>query len=139
MEAPYCYRARDGAFYRDPVVVLPEGFLRMNGGMYELVLWADEDPVKAIGEVPRILARIRGHADPKIDWLGEVSMRGRPVPRSPIEHARYAFGIHFTIGRRFPVPSFHDGCERYASRLKGCVITDWASTPRDAYELRITE
>lgn len=133
-------QARDGAFYRNPILSFPEGFIRFDDtGRPEIVLWVEDskgvlDAIETLGEV---LVRIFGIEGVGLDFAGDVSQGERQIPGIEPPHFHRAVGIFFgPLKRRIPRPQRHEGHERYVSRCKGVVI-ELPKHQRDAYEPQI--
>lgn len=111
-------RARDGALYRNPVIVIPEGFICFGGGERpEIVVWRVGD-----GLCPEDGARVLLHRTLSIWGVATQSMTSKPElerirPGSEPEVWTPANSYLFDLSMRIPIPSMHDGIERYAGRL----------------------
>lgn len=115
-------RARDGALYRNPVLIFPEGFVCFDDEEPpELVAWIDGDR-ELLLDVPALLASVLGRA---FDAGAGLSPRGRSlrvVPLSEPWEFRPAASYFFELAGRIPRPQKHDGTERYPRRCSGLVI-----------------
>lgn len=133
-------QARDGAFYRNPLIVFPEGFIRFDdAGRPEIVMWADDSKavLDAIEKLGDVLVRLFGVDGIALSFAGDVSQGERTIPGSDPPHTRGAVGIFFgPLRRRIPRPTLHEGSERYESRCKGVVVA-MPRHQRDAYDYEL--
>ena len=138
-------RARDGALYKDPLWVFPEGFICFDDTEPpELVLWLDLKMLEAASaaDVDAILRRVFGFvssselcsAVPGSAFL--VARSQRVIPGTDPPQLNPADSYFFEAVARPPRPTINDGTERHASRVKGRVW-DWPAGAYDASSLEI--
>lgn len=136
---PIYVRARDAAFYRNPVVVFPEGFLCFDEvEPPELVLWGELETIRSLSvtEVMVVLARRFG-IDHGVTRVGPTRLAQRPMPGLEPPLFQPAAGFYLDLHRRIPKPKFHDGSERRLTRAGDHHAIDFPAHPRDAYELYV--
>lgn len=145
-------RCRDGALYLEPLWAFPEGFVVLDEAEPpELVLWLPHDAhegTAAIHSPVDVLERVFGYGpaggtmvasngrtcrrcSAYVDSLGYHGRASRVLPGSEPWEFAPAISYRFEILTRPPVPTFHEGTERHAGRVRG-VVHDWAATPYDA-------
>ena len=141
-------RARDGAFYRDPLWVFPEGFICFSDDEPpELVIWLD--PGNPEGPPPvspvAILERVFGYGITRrplcaavVDSLGAGPRTQRTLPGSDPVRWAPAQAYRFKMIARPPRPQLHAGVERY-SRSYGGTVMDWPSSALDPLFLEVPE
>lgn len=143
-------RCRDGALYRLPIWVFPEGFICFDDTEPpELVIWlppqADPQPTAEEGHqaARAILSRVFGFGASSeahsavVDSVAPQGDAHRVVPGGGMELAP-ARSFFFEVTGRPPRPTIAEGTERYPSRVSGTVF-DWPATPLDAKALEIPE
>lgn len=132
-------RARDGALYKNPLLVFEEGFLCFDDvERPEIVLWlppgaTDKTPV--VSNVVEVLRARLGRAV-DVDTVFYHSRSLRVVPDTEPWQYRPAIAYFLDIVARIPRPTAHEGTERYPRNCSG-LIMDWSSAPQDANELEI--
>tara|TARA_R110000851_G_scaffold268071_2_gene420715 strand:+ start:41076 stop:41498 length:423 start_codon:yes stop_codon:yes gene_type:complete len=132
---PTYVRARDGAWYREPVLVFAEGFVCFDDEEPpELILWrlgdgTFPDPVK-------VLRLVLGDEHGAFGLsTGKEALRVVPGSEPPVFQP--AAGHDFQLSRRIPVPTLDDGDERRLSRVGPHHAIDLPAHPSDAHELHI--
>lgn len=137
-------RCRDGALYRNPRLVFPEGFVCFDEkDPPELVVWYDSDTSAAPLMEDAILRRVfrigvsKYSADPNTLRRKRVSMR--VVPDTDPWRFAPAVSFFFDVTGRIPRPTLHDGTERHASRLKGARVIDFEPHPLDVLQIEIPD
>ena len=139
---PVYVRARDAAFYRNPLVDFPEGFLCFDDvEPPELVLWLDEQQQvggQAIA-LPVVFAILAKRLGPEhgVKRIGPARLAQRVVPGTEPPLFRPAVGFHLELTRRIPQPRLHEGSERRTSRSGNCFVLDLPAHPLDAHELAV--
>lgn len=141
---PTYVRARNGALYRNPVLVFEAGFVCFDDSEPpELVIWLErlEDVSFGLLEARAVLERVFGIRDG--DKLLQIdvdleSIRGgsraqRVVPGSDPWLFRPAKSFFFELAGRIPTPLLHEGTERYARRLGQAHVID---PPARAFDAR---
>jgi hypothetical protein len=124
-------RCRDGALYRNPVLLFNEGYIGFGGGgKAELVIWSD----MLDGLHPKeVLDRLLGSDG----WTITILTGGkgkRRVPGGQDRRELDAIVRPFALDRRIPRPRLNEGSSRYTHRLEqgqGEVV-DFPVDPRDA-------
>tara|TARA_R110000822_G_scaffold120633_3_gene254149 strand:- start:8677 stop:9084 length:408 start_codon:yes stop_codon:yes gene_type:complete len=130
--SPTYVRARDGALYKSPVLIFPEGFVCFDDtDPPELVLWL---PVLDVVEV---MGRVLGRAA-NPGTLIATGESQRVLPLSEPWEFKPAAAWTFELTGRIPRPQKHDGTERYPSRCVGLVL-DLPPHQLDASEIEIPE
>jgi len=122
MRKPIYVRCRDGALYRDPVLVFSEGFVCFPGLKPELVIWRSKTDPGLQVSVDRCLDRVFGPMcakAPNLVEMGALNFNRRVVPGSKPWVYRDALTVPFSIFARIPRPLFHGGTERHAGRIRG--------------------
>lgn len=153
--SPVFVRARDGALYREPLWVFPEGFICFDESEpAELVLWSGLPPALAPEAGPvqdaawLLAARVAlrrvfgfGAADDAcsaaVETLAFQGEAQRVIPGG-VELAPARSYFFEMAGHRPPRPTIAEGTERYASRAHGTVF-DWAPRGLDVTALEIPE
>lgn len=139
---PVYVRARDAAFYRNPIVDFPEGFVCFDDvEPPELVLWIDElqqidGQMIALPVVFAILSKRLGsvHGVKRVG-PGRLAQRVQPGTEPPLFRPAVAF--HLELARRIPQPRLHEGSERRTSRVGNCFVLDLPAHPGDPDELTV--
>lgn len=131
-------RARDGALYKNPVLVFEEGFVCFSDREDpELVIWLSGDDLRPHCDPSELLSRRLGRAAAPNSVVCR-SRSQRVVPDTDPWEWRPAIGYFFRVVARIPRPQIHSGTERYPRRCPGRVL-DWPQSPFDAAELEIPE
>lgn len=154
---PVAARCRDGALYLEPVWFFPEGFVCLDGEEPpELVLWlpegaheetpAQHDPVAVLERVfgygpgSGFMRAPNGRELPRCSaFVDSVGYRGRAlrvIPGTDPFELAPAISYRFEILSRPPRPTFHEGTERHASRVRG-VVFEWDIGPHDSRALDV--
>lgn len=125
-------RARDGAFYLDPLIVFAEGFICFSHYTRpEAVLW-DPDVTKSRGALRSILDRVFVYGF-EVDTAREAGRSLRVVPGSDPFDFKPAAAFTFEVTARIPVPQLYNGSARYP-RLP-VKVYDWEASVDDATHL----
>lgn len=128
-ELPDVYvRARDGALYKNPLLVLREGFAQFqvqDHGLAELVEWITDPPASAQALAERIFGRCF--------FLNATRQAERVVPfTKPFEYKPARIHV-VQVVERIPRPTSSDGVSRYASRLPaGARVLEFPAGTEDA-------
>jgi hypothetical protein len=141
-------RARDGALYKNPVVVFDEGFIVFDVQTpAELVLWVPAQDsaanlTRARDAAQLVLDRVIGpghwgNIDGPRYHVRAVPTQSRPDMTPQV--SKPAAEFFFMGTRRIPRPKIHDGIVKHASRLDGVVVIDYPSDPHDAKQLNTIE
>lgn len=146
-------RARDGALYKNPVLVFPEGFICFDETEEpELVIWIPpgeltaEGGHEAVKTMADVLRRVfgeyshlpGGYGVDLMKMAGTATASERVVPGTEPFEFMQGLAVFFEVAHRIPRPTMHDGTERYASRVEGTVY-DWPADPLDASRLEMGE
>lgn len=142
-------RARDGALYKNPVLVFPEGFVCFDDQEPpELVLWIDEasadarkvpDGLNPVAVLERVFGVSSGaQLDAVPESLRHHSFSLRIMPKTEPPDFRPAVSYFFELAGRIPRPTLHEGTARHASRVDGRV-TDAPAGAYDVHQLEIPE
>lgn len=128
-------RCRDGAYYKNPMVVFREGFLTFvddhGFARADLVLWVVAPPVVA----REVAARVLGDG---IGFMRNTRRVERVVPFTKPWEYRQADVTSVVLERRIPRPKHHEGMERYVGRLtRGALLVELVSNPLDAKEIEV--
>ena len=135
-------RCRDGALYKNPILVFPEGFICFDDlEPPELVLWMPKGSAKVppIEYAIETLERVLGGMGFDRETVRRNKLCQRVRPGTNPEVFTDAHSYLFTIAGRIPRPIFHDGTERHASRVRKCCVYDWPATALDASHIEIPE
>lgn len=132
IERPVYVRCRDGALYKNPLLIFKEGFATFvddNGSpRLDLVLWVTDPPVRQLAVAERIFGQVFFLRD------NRVVERGVPFSK-PVEY-RQAEVVSLTLVRRIPRPKHHEGTERFVGRIpKGSLLVELVHSPMDAREI----
>lgn len=136
---PTYVRGRDGAWYRNPVLVFAEGFLCFDDeDPPELVLWLSDKHERGFPEPLKTLELVLG-VPSGIHRIGPAKRSQRVVPGSEPFVFQPAAGFDLALTRRIPVPTMHEGSERRLTRLPpgGFAFLDFPPHPQDPHELEI--
>jgi len=134
-------RCRDGAFYKNPVLIFPEGFVVFDAQRQtEAVFWLESTkdlwPKRTVSEI--LYHVFDGNGVQLLGFDEEVRRVERVVPLSNPMQFRPALCVWISVLLRIPRPQKHDGIERYASRCpKGSVILDLPAGPNDAKTIEL--
>lgn len=144
-------RARDGALYKNPVLVFPEGFICFDETERpELVLWikpgelSQEDANGYAATAVEVLRRVFGEYSHLPGGYGvdlmtlspEAGIGDRVIPNTEPFQFAPAMSLFFEVSHRIPRPTMHDGTERYARQADGTVY-DWPADPLDVHRLEM--
>jgi len=131
-------RARDGALYKNPVLVFEEGFVCFSDHEDpELVVWRTGAKFALLEAAQELLSRRLGRsAAPSSVVLHSRSQR--VVPDTEPWEWRPAISYFFQVVARIPRPQIHGGTARYPRRCPGLVL-DWPQSPYDVAEIEIPE
>lgn len=136
-------RARNGALYRNPVLVFEAGFVCFDEEEPpELVVWLErlEDTSFGFAEARALLERVFGifdgdkllQIDADLETIRGGSRAQRVVPGSEPWLFRPAKSFFFELSGRIPVPLLHEGEERHARRLGQAHVIDPPAKSSDA-------
>lgn len=133
-DRPIYVRCRDGALYKNPLVVFREGFLTFvddeSFARADLVVWV----AKPVVIRKELVARLFGATQ----FLMNDRRCERVVPFSKPHEYRAADVVSVVLTRRIPRPKHHEGTERYMGRLqKGSLLVELLADPRDAKEIEV--
>lgn len=123
-------RAVNGSLYATPVLMFNAGFIRFDTETAELVVWdveAEPEPTNVLVDV--MTAEAIGSA------LIFSAHNQRAIPGTEPQEFRPAKSYTFGLCGRIPVPTTHEGIERYASRLKSHTVLDFRPGANDAQGL----
>lgn len=151
-------RARDGALYKNPLLVFDEGFICFDPeDNAEIVLWITEEEidgppkVNVVTVLQRVLGfgagvqmelpdgRILPLCSAFVDSVGYRTRSRRVVPLTdPWEYAN-TISYHFKLILRIPRPLLHEGIERYIRNTSGGTVWDPPVNQMDANALEMPE
>jgi len=126
-------RAKNAAFYLNPILACPRGLILFEEGEPLLVIWNDRDNYDRFMEIVRdMLGDSRGWSI--VALLSEQPM---PVVTTPPPHREHMARVYrLKLSRRIPTPSLSGGHLKYRSRVPADIpIVDLPSHPNDAYEI----
>lgn len=133
---PVFVRARDGALYKNPLLVLAEGwvhFVGCNTRLGELVEWIT-DPAAPAQYPEALAARLVG----RCAFLRGHRTAERVVPFSKPAEFRAARIFTVQLLERIPRPTSNEGVERYASRCPaGAQVYEFPHEPGDAKRIQL--
>ena len=132
-------RARNGALYKNPIFAFDEGFVCFDDEEPpELVLWKPKegDPITPAAALELVLgARVDGEP-PEWRLVRGARESQRVVPFTSPPQFLPAIAYFFELFARVPTPTFHEGEERYASRIRGHVL-DFSARASDPNRLEV--
>jgi len=133
---PVYVRCCDGALYKDPLLVLPEGFAHFVGvdhGLAEIVEWiTDASAPPAYPEA--LAARLLG----RCFFLKDHREAERVVPYTKPFEYRPARIFAAKLVERIPRPTSHSGLQRYAGRCEpGARVFELPKSPNDSKRIQL--
>jgi hypothetical protein len=134
---PVYVRCRDAAFYRDPILVISEGFVCFDDvEPPELVLWIPQGRSEPELSPAAAMQRIFGnYGFGRLAQKHKLSERAVPGVEPLVFAPAQSYLIEIT--RRIPRPQIHEGAVRRTSRVGECHVIDFPPAPPDAYELEV--
>lgn len=140
---PVWVRARDGALYKDPMIVFPEGFVRFNEeGSALLTVWLEKvpKPGEPLDEKElhhSILPRAFGSTCPDVAYgVREyifLAVGKTKIPQTDPEQEAPSATYRLNLSKRIPRPEVHGGTARYPSRVGPGTVRDFPPSGLDAY------
>lgn len=140
-EASIYVRCRDGALYKNPLLIFEEGFVLFEASKAtEAVLWLEStDAMWPRKDIIGVLSHVFGENGFALD-IGQTFRRvERGVPLTNPVRFRPAICMVIAVKLRIPRPKKHEGSERYPGRCeKGARILDLPIGPFDAQSIELT-
>jgi len=127
-------RAKNAAYYLNPILSSPRGMVTFAEGLPALVIWKDRDNYDQALEVA---AELLGDSGQGWAITRLITEREMPVVTTQPPHRVHQARVYaMVLSRRIPTPLISGGDLRYRSRIPaGTLVIDADAHPDDANEI----